>query len=367
MTTALVGMAASGAHAGGLDRSGQPVGIIFEDGNYAEFSFGYVSPSVSGEDVLTNPISNVADSFVQLGAGVRFQINDKVAAALLFDQPFGSDITYGGDAGTTLLGGTSAIASSTSVTALGQYQVNDRVSVHGGLRYQTIKGDITLSGLAYGPLSGYNVSMESDGALGYVVGAAYEIPEIALRVALTYNSEIDHSLPTVENILPGGSPNTEITSPESINLDFQTGVAEDTLVFGSIRYAKWSDLVISPAAFDGAVDPGTPGSSISDLDDSTAITLGVGRRFSDKFSGSVSVGYEDKSDPLVSPLAPSNGQISLALGGQYTVSDSVKISGGIRYTQLGDAMPETGTPDVARANFTGNDVVSVGIRIGYSF
>jgi long-subunit fatty acid transport protein len=371
MTVALVGVTATAAHAGGLDRSGQPIGIIFEDGNYAEFSFGMIQPDVSGVDVLTNPIGNVADNFTQLGGGIRFQFNDTFAGALIVDQPFGSDITYPGNPLSTMLGGTSAVASSTSITALGQYQMNERVSFHGGLRYQTIEGDITLAGLSYGAvppggLNGYNVSLAKDGAWGYVAGAAYEIPEIALRIAVTYNSAITHSNPTIENIAPS-SPNTTIKSPESINIDFQSGVAADTLVFGSIRYAKWSDLIISPATFDAVVEPGTPNSSISDLSDSTAYTLGVGRRFSDKFSGTVSIGFEDKGDPLVSPLAPSNGQISLSVGGQYTMDSGVKLSGGIRYTKLGNAMPETGTPDVARADFTGNDALSIGLKVGFAF
>lgn len=36
------------ATAGGIDRSGQSIGAIFEDGKYVELSYGYVTPSVSG-------------------------------------------------------------------------------------------------------------------------------------------------------------------------------------------------------------------------------------------------------------------------------------------------------------------------------
>ena len=45
----------------------------------------------------------------------------------------------------------------------------------------------------------------------------------------------------------------------------------------------------------------------------------------------------------------------------------MKITTGINYTKLGDAQPETGTPDVARANFTGNSALGVGVRVGFSF
>ncbi len=46
---------------------------------------------------------------------------------------------------------------------------------------------------------------------------------------------------------------------------------------------------------------------------------------------------------------------------------AISPSGGARYTWLGDADPETGTPDVARANFTDNTALSLGLRIGYDF
>lgn len=371
---AAVAVTATGAWAGGLDRSGQPIGIIFEKGNYAELSFASINPSVSGTDTFAAPgfaYNDVADKFTQFGGAIKYQFNDQISMSLIADQPFGSDLTYPGMAAATSLGGTHAIADSFALTALGRYKFNDRVSVHGGIRYQQIEGDITLSGLAYGGLNGYNVDLASADGIGYVIGGAYEIPEIALRVALTYNSEITHDMATTETVMGfpvfGPSADTEIKTPASINLDAQMGINPKTLAFGSIRYAKWSDLKISPTGFDAAVDPGTPGSSISQLDDSLAISLGIGRKITDNFSASLTLGWERAGDDdLVSPLAPSNGNRSIALGGKYTM-DNVTISGGVRYTKLGSAMPETGTPDVARANFRDNDVVSIGMKVGFTF
>ncbi len=371
---AVTGLTTTAGFAGGLDRSGQPIGAIFEDGNYAELSFAAVNPSVSGVDTFAAPgfaYSGVAGNFTQLGGAIKYQVNDQFSVALIADQPFGSDITYPGAPLATSLGGTSAIADTFSLTALGRYAFSDRFSAHGGVRYQTIEGDITLSGLAYGGLNGYNVALSKADGFGYVIGGAYEIPEIALRVALTYNSEITHNLPSSETIggIPvfGPSPDTEIVSPASINLDFQTGLNPKTLAMGSIRYAKWSDLKISPAGFDAVVNPGTTGDSISQLDDTLGISAGIGRKLTDNFSASVMLGWESAGDDdLVSPLAPTNGNYSISVGGKYT-KDNVSISGGIRYTMLGDAMPETGTPDTARANFTDNSALSIGMKIGFTF
>ncbi|NHB77465.1 OmpP1/FadL family transporter [Rhodobacter calidifons] len=363
MASVAVLVAASGATAGGIDRSGQGLGALFEKGRYLELSFGLASPSVSGTDVLSAPTGDVAGTYAQLAFSYKYDISDQLSMALNIDQPFGADILY--DTTSLVLGGTMAKAESYAVTGILRYKLNDAFSVHGGLRMQHAKGDIRLQGLAYGGLSGYNVSLSGDWAPGYLVGVAFEKPEIALRVALTYNSAIKHGFGTIERVgavqvAPGSE--TEVELPQSINLDFQTGIAKDTLVFGQIRWADWSEFQINPAFF-------TPiaGGGLVDLEDTVTYTLGVARRFNENWAGSVSLNYEGKgSDDLVSPLAPTNGRLGATLGAVYTM-DNMKITAGINYTRVGDARPETGTPDTARASMTGNDVIGVGVKVGWSF
>ena len=47
-TASILALDASGALAGGIDRSGQDIGILFENGGCIELTFGVVMPSVSG-------------------------------------------------------------------------------------------------------------------------------------------------------------------------------------------------------------------------------------------------------------------------------------------------------------------------------
>jgi long-subunit fatty acid transport protein len=269
-----------------------------------------------------------------------------------------------------VLGGTRAEASTTAITALAKYKLNDNFSVFGGLRHQSAEGDIRLQGAAYGGVSGYEVNLSKDSATGYVLGAAYEKPEIALRVAFTYNSAITHKMTATEtgpvvaitDPLNQATP-IEVKTPESFNLEFQTGVAQDTLVFGSIRHVKHSQFRVDPTGIVAVT-----GGGLIDLEDSTTYRLGVGRRFSDRFAGSISVAYEAaSSDDLVSPLAPSNGYTQLAVGGSYDINDKTKFSAGISHTWIGDARPETGTPDVARATFSGNSAWGFGAKISVKF
>lgn len=365
----VIAMTSGMGHAGNLDLNQTPIDIIFEQGNYAELSFGYVNPTVSGRDNLGNAISNVANSFTVLGSGIRFQLTDRFSFALAHDQPYGVDVLYGGNPATTLLGGTSADADTNALTMLLRYDVADGVALYGGPRIVRAEGEVTLSGLAYGALNGYNVKFRSDQAVGYVLGAAYEIPEIAFRAAVTYHSEVDLEMPSDETF-PAGIPGvpagvalfggtTNSTLPQSVKLQVQSGIAEDTLVFGSIRWSEHSVFTLIPPI---------ASRNLTELDDAWTYEIGVGRRFTDRISARLTYVYEDEMrNDLVSPLAPVKGRQSLALGGEYQLTDNVTLSGGIRYIWIGDARPETGTPDVARASFTGNDAVAVGMKIGVTF
>ena len=78
---------------------------------------------------------------------------------------------------------------------------------------------------------------------GYIVGAACEKPEIALRAALTCESAITHDFPTTKTLAPLGGTiqtTTTIEMPQSPALDFQSGIATDMLLFGLIRWSEWS-------------------------------------------------------------------------------------------------------------------------------
>ncbi|ATG39470.1 MULTISPECIES: outer membrane protein transport protein [Phaeobacter] len=362
-TSAALALASGSAMASGLDRTGQPIGIIFEEGSYAEFSIATTSADVSGKDLTTlNPFGSasgdVGDRFNMFGAGYKRDINEQLSFAVIFDQPWGVDIAYP-VGNSLLLGGTTAEANSNAVTALLRYRFNENFSVHGGIRYQEIDGEINLAGGAYASIPGgtYNVRVNKDGAFGWVAGVAYEIPEIALRAALTYSSEITHNFTTNENLTPGGAATSaETKTPQSVNLDFQTGIAADTLLFANIRWAEHSVTNLIPTTF---------GRDLIDLDDSFTYTIGVGRKFNENWSGSLAFIYEDADgDNRVSPLAPTQGMEAIRLGVQYQ-QDKMKISAGIRYTKLGDAFASPGGTPVAY--FEDNDAVSFGLKVGYSF
>jgi long-subunit fatty acid transport protein len=99
---------------------------------------------------------------------------------------------------------------------------------------------------------------------------------------------------------------------------------------------------------------------VSYPNDRTTYNLGIGRRFNEKWSGAITIGYEDADGEITGNLGPTDGFASVGLAATYTM-DNIKITGGIRYVEIGDATTTIGS------NFTGNSGIGAGIRIGYSF
>ena len=362
VTLGVLAASAGAALAGGIDRSGQGISPLFEAGGYAELSFGYVRPSLSGNDVAAfggSAIGNVASSFMVPSFAFKQDINKQLSYAVIYDQAFGANVLY--PTSSVALGGTSAKTTANDLTALLRYKMNDRFSIYGGVRVQQASGNVGLSGLAYGGVNGYTVSLATDTALGYVVGAAYEIPEYAMRFALTYNSAISHKFDTVETLGGGviGNTPTTVKTPQSVNLDLQSGINKTTLVFGSIRWANWSEFQIDPSTFTHLT-----GGGLVNLSNTVTYTLGVGHKFTDSWSGAASIQYEAPGNRLVSPLAPSTGLFGVTLAAVYT-QGNMKITTGINYTTLGKANPQTA--NTARANFSGNSAVGIGVKVGWSF
>lgn len=329
------------AQAGGFDRSGQGIGFIFEKGNYAELSFGQVTP-----DVRTNPdiFGNVAGAYTSASLAFKMDVNDKLSLGLMIDQPYGADIDYGMPYSPPASYNLSAHLTSQAITGIARYKFNEAFSVHAGLSQVTVDGVLQLP-----PRFPVNVPIvfDADSDTGYLVGVAFEKPEIAMRVALTYYSGTDHALTSVP-ALPGNT----INPPQAVNLDFQTGIAKDTLLFGSVRWVGWTETAI--------IVGGAP--IVTYANDTIAYSLGIGRRFTENWSAALTVGYESGDGLIASRLSPTDGYASIGLGATYT-KDNMKISAGLRYVELGNATTE-GLPV---NSWQGNSAVGIGVKIGFTF
>jgi len=357
------------ASAGGIERAVPSTGLLFEDGNYLELNFSYAKPDVSGTQAIDfsgssagSASGNMSEDYVQLGFGYKNDLNDQMALAVIFDQPYGADVNYASDTAYAYGGGitpfgTTATVDSNAVTVLLSYKLRDNVTVYGGGRAVQTMGEV-----AYFNTYAMETSTETD--FGYVLGAAWERPEIAARVSLTYQSAVEHDFDAIESgPVPGSPADTSFstTMPQALTLEGQTGVAADTLLFGSVRWVNWTEFDITPTYAPG-------GSSLVDYtDDRVTYSLGLGRRFSDEWSGAVTAGYEGSVGGFATNLGPVDGNTSLGVAVTRTM-DQVRITGGVRYIWLGDTdTAAPGLPGVTFAEFEDNSALAAGVRIAYNF
>lgn len=344
-------LGAGSAQAGGIERTTMPWSILWEEGNYAQLSFAHVSPRASGV-VGPDSSGNALGDYTQFSLGVKVALNERLDLALVLDEPIGSDTIYPASAAPYPLAGSTGILRSRALSLLARYRFDNGFSLHGGLVAERTSGRATL------PIFGYTMDAPAQTDLGYLVGVAWEKPEIALRVALTYESAIRHRFTAYETL--SGTPVTQpmpLEIPQSLTLEFQSGIAADTLVFGSIRWRDWSAFEINPA---GYASLGTGPLAAYDHD-SVTWALGVGRRFNDNWSASLAFAHERHFGDPVGNLGPYDGLNAVTLGLRYT-QERLRVETGVTYAWLGNA-----TTRIVGARFTGSHALGLGVSVGYSF
>lgn len=411
LTTALIlaTLPATGVFAAALDRSGQSIAAFLQPGNYFEAGISILDPNVSGKATSGGGnLSDMAGDYYFPSAAIKLQPTEHFSVGLIYDQPFGADAAYSLEdplvgPGTGLFYGngeaTEAEVTTQNLSLILGFQPTENWNIYGGAAYQTIKGDVKLRGAAYGGsgptgFGGYNANIGEDSAVGWLAGIAYQIPEIALKASVTYRSEIKHSVNINESAIPatGGIPSiinnpalagkaatgsTDITTPQSVNLDLQSGIMANTVAFANVRWVNWKDFAIRPYAF--GVASGIAGPSVGqpngfDLvaytDDQISATVGVGRKLNEKWAGNVSVGWDSGAGNPVSTLGPTEGYWNVGLGVQFSPAPNYFIAGGVKYFMLGDAAAQPAsmfnTPN-AIADFEDNDAWAYGLKIGYKF
>lgn len=303
------------------------------------------------------------------------------------------------------------------------YQPNKNWNFFAGPVYQTFKSNVSLRGNVYSLYNGYDFKSKTVGDWGWLAGLAYQIPEKSTKISLTYRSVITHHVNATENVplvdmlttqqgrdlvsqhldymisigqmtvqkknylnqiiseLPHSdvAAETKFKSPDSVNLEFQTGLRPRTSLFGSLRWVNWSDFGLQPYRFGeiskvlgGLSTPARPDGFdlVRYLDDQWTLNLGIGQSFSPKWLGSISVGWDSGAGEKVSTAGPVKGYYNLGIGAQYSPSPQYFISSGIKYYWLGDAKGQLGAQagsDYYVEDFRDNHSIGYGLKIGYKF
>ena len=445
----LASLPTTGVFAAALDRSGQSIQSFLQPGNYFEAGISVLDADVSGKmnsdwtpvgitkpanSLQNSELGDMAESYHFYNAALKVQMNDQFSFGLIYDQPFGAKAAYSlndqrhtsTDAvslGSNKIGAftygneaTEVDVQTQNISMIFGFQPTENWNIYAGPVYQTVKGDVQLRGSAYGPLggpacaisacykpknsvtgadyTGYNANIGEDSAVGWLAGFSYQIPEIALKAAITYRSEIDHTVNINEELpyavrfpLTGKLPSldlyekdksTKITTPQSVNLDLQTGIMANTVAFAQLRWVDWSNFAIRPHQF-GQLASYLTQAQINDPrgfdlvayeKDQISANVGVGRKFNDLWAGTVMVGWDSGAGNPVSTLGPTEGYWSLGLGGQFSPTPQSFIQAGVKYFWLGDAKSQVASyfgTDLSAAEFTDNDAIGYSLKLGYRF
>ncbi len=387
---------ASVASAAGLDRSGQDITAFLQDGTYAESVYTYIDADVSGKDSSGNKIDDIAEGYDFFRYGVKTDINDTFSIGILYDEPFGAAADYSGNNNFVDQNplsprngeGTNVEVRTESITGIlgARLGENKNLQVYGGPVAQRVKADVKLRGTAYIAANGYTTHISPDQDYGWIAGMAYSKPEIALKAALTYRSEIEHSAKAAESypVVDSGaipdpivsalglsstrSDSIDITTPESVNFDFQTGINPTTLATAKVRWVPWSDFAIVPSLYNDVSKVATQddkGLALVSYDkDQWQVELGLAKRLAPKFAVSGTVGWDSGAGNPVTSLGPIEGYYSVGLGGKYDITENWAVSAGGKYLRFGDADGQIPTKQVV-SKFEDNDGFALGVKLSY--
>lgn len=386
-------------HAAALDRSGQSILPILQNGNYFEVGLNVLDPNVSGKinpdfnkgglnTAANMETGNIANSYYFPSAALKLQLTDHIATSFLYDHPFGADAGYTKkefDVYTQGNENSESEVTTQSLSTIISVQTNDKFTLFAGPVIQTVKGTSRLRGAGYNWIK-YDMSAPTTTGYGWLAGLAYSIPEIALQAALTYRSEIDHDLDMREQVsilnpmnpalgyvdLGSSTLESTVTTPKSINLDFQTGVMPNTVIFANLRWVDWSNFNISPRRLSDLTTQmtGKPVALAAYSDDQISANLGIGRKFNEHWGGSFAIGWDSGAGNPVTTLGPTEGYKSVGLGAKYSPAPHYNISFGAKYFWLGDAKAQSGFDfgtEKYDAVYKSNHAIAYGIKVGYHF
>ena len=361
VSLAAVSILPSVALAEGLERVNIDPSFMLEPGTYAEFGMGQIAPSISAVGALVN-VDSVAGTYTATTMAAKTSIGSKIDAGIWYtSQGNGVLIDYG-----TFVNGLQVNADVSLPTLAGmvRYKLSDSMSVIGGLKRVSMDSGSTVSAnVRTENIAQANWTFGAASGTSAVYGIISEIPEIAMRMTVLMESAGAIDVPTTyvqDGVNHTGTTKAPVGDATTISL--QTGIAPNTLLFGSLKMSNWQDdqtmLPINGSA--------TQRHQISDYSDGQSYTIGLGRRFNDQLSGRVSYFRDPASDcDESSALAPVCERTSLSLGANYAISDQASLSFGYSWSQYGDATIFAGT--AIEATTTNSSVSTLGARLSYKF
>ena len=369
--TALCALAASPTLAGGWETGKLDTSFLYEDGNYVELSYGSLDYSLNAK-IDSDAVHNMAKDQSRLAVSGKIAVGKLEIGLTSFDS---GAIQMDGQAAAAdinacyVAAGSSAIGDMRTNCSLvptadinldtdalvARYKASEQFSVIGGIRRINLAPSTVSTAKT-------NYTINGSSGSGLIYGFSYEMPQIALKAEVVRSeaTKLAASGFASGGLAPATLPlsDSSVSVPESLTLKFQTGIAENTLLMASAHKVKWGSAQIVANVAGTALDVA------SKFKDTTAYSLGLGRKLNDNTSASLSYSWEDGSGSTsTSPFTMSNGSKTLSVGIKHRF-EAVTLSGGVSYTKAGDV---TASQNGLSAVYAGNSVTAFGLKVGYNF
>lgn len=350
-------LAVAAASAGGFDRGGIGIDLLFDPAKVAtEAGVTHVSPqrtlnNVQRQDSPPYPQALYSSSIEVDGDytvprfGFKMNLFEPVDCLGTYTEPYGVYANYGKnnaysptavelDVGTKDYG----------LTCSYKFDMGKGFArVIGGVSYQEVDAFLSRQTLLSFGNTGVGNFQLNDDAWSWRIGAAYEIPEMALRASVMYSAAYKYDLTgTVDstgfgpvvgtfpfNQIPtytGVDPVTATAEiPQAVELKLQSGIAPGWVGFGSVKWQQWSKLTKIP--IQGVRSPVPPyGMASVSFDplyrDGWTVTGGVGHKFNDQLSGLVTVTWDRGTSTTAGYQTDS---WNFGAGGSWTPSKNVEL------------------------------------------
>ncbi len=286
VTAALaISAAATAANAGGFSRGTADTELLYEDGNFnIRAGVTVVSPQRKYSSYGLNPNFVGYDAYQPFAipsAAIKLNLTDDLRCAGTYTQAYGGSQKWPVPFGASAKRSESFVIGESGLTCGYKFDIGKgRAWILGGVFHEAFDYDLSAAGGAL------NVNLSSND-IGFRIGAAYEIPEIFLRVQGMYRSGTQHDATGFGNGTLPASGDGEL--PQSFELKMRSGIAPGWLAFVDVKWTDWSvtdriNLRVPLAGVNTA--------NIYNWKDGWTVTAGVGHAFTEKLSGAAQLTWD---------------------------------------------------------------------------
>jgi len=224
------------------------------------------------------------------------------------------------------------------------YQINNWLSIGGGVQIQYAKADVGF-GLPVGgpPGLGQILNIAGNGwGYGFTAGVTVT-PTPTTTIGLGWRSGINQKISGSLNItgpaagFSNGDVNTTVNLPDIVSLGIRQGVTPQLTLLGTVEWTNWSRIgtsTLNTASGAPALVGATPVTLPFQFQDGWLFSAGAEYQWSEKLAVRGGVGYEKSpvTDQVRMPLLPDNDRLWLSAGGTYKLTP--KMSFDLAYSHI---------------------------------